>query len=113
MTVRSHGNAAFGRGDGGAERVSSRKTRSAEWRRTQPRGLQRLLQEKEREIYKALDEDLGKHHTEAYRDEARKSRISPILPFFFFLICLNVNGVFNLISHAIDCFFTLFCRLGL
>ncbi|KAJ8648521.1 hypothetical protein MRB53_001544 [Persea americana] len=51
------------------ESFRSTKTRSAEWRKTQLRGLERLLQEKEREIYKALDEDLGKHHTEAYRDE--------------------------------------------
>lgn len=63
------------------ESFRSTKTRSAEWRKTQLRGLERLLQEKEREIYKALDEDLGKHHTEAYRDEARKSRRYPHVTF--------------------------------
>lgn len=47
----------------------SGKTREESWRRSQLKGLLRLLQEKEDDIVMALKQDLGKHHVEAYRDE--------------------------------------------
>ncbi|KAF6175574.1 hypothetical protein GIB67_005066 [Kingdonia uniflora] len=47
----------------------SGRTRSSDWRKTQLRALLRLVQENEGFIFRALDEDLGKDHVEAYRDE--------------------------------------------
>lgn len=44
-------------------------TREASWRKSQLRGLRRLLEEREAEMYAALEYDLGKHPAEAYRDE--------------------------------------------
>ncbi|XP_075100095.1 aldehyde dehydrogenase family 3 member F1-like isoform X2 [Nicotiana tabacum] len=53
------------------ETFKSGKTREESWRRTQLKNLLRLLEEKEDDIFKALKQDLGKHHVEAYRDEAK------------------------------------------
>ncbi|KAG8065511.1 hypothetical protein GUJ93_ZPchr0004g39468 [Zizania palustris] len=47
----------------------SGRTRSLAWRQSQLRGLLRLLAEEEAAAFRALREDLGKHHAEAYRDE--------------------------------------------
>ncbi|KAJ1412364.1 Aldehyde/histidinol dehydrogenase [Sesbania bispinosa] len=47
----------------------SGKTKEASWRELQLKGLHNFLMEKEEEILKALKQDLGKHHVEAYRDE--------------------------------------------
>ncbi|KAK4791191.1 hypothetical protein SAY86_031604 [Trapa natans] len=44
-------------------------TRDASWRRAQLRGLLLLLLENQAEIFSALQQDLGKHPAEAYRDE--------------------------------------------
>ncbi|ERM96569.1 aldehyde dehydrogenase family 3 member F1 isoform X1 [Amborella trichopoda] len=44
-------------------------TRSAKWRKGQLTSLLKLLTQNEIEICKALQQDLGKHHIEAYRDE--------------------------------------------
>ncbi|KAI3414778.1 uncharacterized protein J3R85_015956 [Psidium guajava] len=44
-------------------------TRGASWRKSQLRGLLRLLEEREAEMCEALEHDLGKHPAEAYRDE--------------------------------------------
>ncbi|KVI09439.1 Aldehyde dehydrogenase, C-terminal [Cynara cardunculus var. scolymus] len=48
---------------------NSGKTREASWRRSQLHGIISLLKERESDIFKALKQDLGKHHVEAYRDE--------------------------------------------
>ncbi|GMN29242.1 hypothetical protein TIFTF001_002350 [Ficus carica] len=48
---------------------SSGKTRSVEWRKKQLRALIELIHDNEENIFKALHDDLGKHPTEAYRDE--------------------------------------------
>nr|POE53177.1 aldehyde dehydrogenase family 3 member f1 [Quercus suber] len=45
------------------------KTKEASWRKSQLKGLLTLLKEKEGDIFKALKQDLGKHHVEAFRDE--------------------------------------------
>lgn len=45
------------------------KTRSASWRKSQMRGILKLLQEREDDIFTALNQDLGKHPVESYRDE--------------------------------------------
>ncbi|KAI3959123.1 hypothetical protein MKX01_023799, partial [Papaver californicum] len=45
------------------------KTRSSVWRKTQLRAILKLLLENEEQIYKALDDDLGKPCVETYRDE--------------------------------------------
>ncbi|RWR85871.1 aldehyde dehydrogenase family 3 member F1-like protein [Cinnamomum micranthum f. kanehirae] len=45
------------------------KTRSASWRKSQMRAILKLLLEREDEIFKALNQDLGKHPVESYRDE--------------------------------------------
>ncbi|XP_075634309.1 aldehyde dehydrogenase family 3 member F1-like [Castanea sativa] len=45
------------------------KTKEASWRKSQLKGLLTLLKEKEGDIFKALNQDLGKHHVEAFRDE--------------------------------------------
>uniref|UniRef100_A0A7N0UB83 Aldehyde dehydrogenase n=1 Tax=Kalanchoe fedtschenkoi TaxID=63787 RepID=A0A7N0UB83_KALFE len=50
---------SFGRG----------KTRSAAWRKLQLNGILNLVGENEEMIFEALNEDLGKHPVEAYRDE--------------------------------------------
>ncbi|XP_065866903.1 aldehyde dehydrogenase family 3 member F1-like [Euphorbia lathyris] len=44
-------------------------TRDFAWRRSQLQGLLKFVQDKQVEICKALREDLGKHHVEAFRDE--------------------------------------------
>ncbi|MFS7956731.1 putative aldehyde dehydrogenase (NAD(+)) [Helianthus anomalus] len=51
------------------EVFNSGKTREASWRRAQLKGILSLLKERESDIFKALYQDLGKHHVEAYRDE--------------------------------------------
>lgn len=51
------------------ETFNSGKTKDASWRRSQLKGLLSLLKEREDDIFKALRQDLGKHHCEAYRDE--------------------------------------------
>ncbi|XP_010555062.1 PREDICTED: aldehyde dehydrogenase family 3 member F1-like isoform X2 [Tarenaya hassleriana] len=45
------------------------KTRDFSWRITQLKGIQNLLRDQESEIFNALEQDLGKHHVEAFRDE--------------------------------------------
>lgn len=45
------------------------KTKEASWRRSQLKGLLTLLKDKEKDIFKALEQDLGKHYAETYRDE--------------------------------------------
>ncbi|AQK73130.1 Aldehyde dehydrogenase family 3 member F1 [Zea mays] len=52
------------------EVYESGRTQGLEWRQSQLRGLVRLLEEKEEEIFDVLHEDLGKHRGEAFRDEA-------------------------------------------
>ena len=47
------------------------KTKEASWRKSQLKGLLTLLKEKEGNIFKALKQDLGKHHVEAFRDEVQ------------------------------------------
>ncbi|XP_073267230.1 aldehyde dehydrogenase family 3 member F1 isoform X2 [Populus alba] len=47
----------------------SGKTKDVAWRQSQLKGLLSFIKEKEKDIFKALKEDLGKHHVEAYRDE--------------------------------------------
>ncbi|KAL8193266.1 hypothetical protein R6Q57_026847 [Mikania cordata] len=48
---------------------NSGKTREASWRKSQLQGIISLFKERESDIFKALNQDLGKHHVEAYRDE--------------------------------------------
>ncbi|XVE60015.1 hypothetical protein DITRI_Ditri05aG0092800 [Diplodiscus trichospermus] len=45
------------------------KTKQVSWRRSQLKGLQTFLKEKELEIFRALNLDLGKHYVESFRDE--------------------------------------------
>ncbi|KAB1227668.1 Aldehyde dehydrogenase family 3 member F1 [Morella rubra] len=45
------------------------RTKEATWRKSQLKGLLTLMKEKEQDIFKALQEDLGKHYIEAFRDE--------------------------------------------
>ncbi|KAJ8449487.1 hypothetical protein Cgig2_002284 [Carnegiea gigantea] len=47
----------------------SGKTKDASWRRTQLKGLQKFIVEREDDILHALKLDLGKHPVESYRDE--------------------------------------------
>lgn len=56
------------------ECYNSGKTKQGSWRRSQLKGLQAFLKEKEIEIFKALNQDLGKHYVEAFRDEVIKDR---------------------------------------
>ncbi|KAH9741284.1 Aldehyde dehydrogenase family 3 member F1 [Citrus sinensis] len=51
------------------EYYRSGKTKEASWRKLQLQRLKAFLKEKERDIYRALNQDLGKHHVEAFRDE--------------------------------------------
>ncbi|KAI4334582.1 hypothetical protein L6164_019254 [Bauhinia variegata] len=51
------------------EYYGSGKTKEAAWRENQLKGLRSFLLEKEEQILKALKQDLGKHHIEAFRDE--------------------------------------------
>ncbi|KAL6911715.1 hypothetical protein ACP4OV_000520 [Aristida adscensionis] len=51
------------------EAYESGRTRGLEWRRSQLRGLLRLLEEKEDDVLDALRHDLGKPRGEAFRDE--------------------------------------------
>ncbi|CDP01945.1 unnamed protein product [Coffea canephora] len=47
----------------------SGKTRGLEWRKAQLRAILKLLDENEDSIFDALQQDLGKHPVESYRDE--------------------------------------------
>ncbi|XP_022148848.1 aldehyde dehydrogenase family 3 member F1-like [Momordica charantia] len=47
----------------------SGKTKEKTWRISQLKGLRQFLNHKEEEIYSVLNQDLGKHHVEAFRDE--------------------------------------------
>lgn len=47
----------------------SGKTRSVARRKNQLRALKQLINDNEDKVFKALYDDLGKHPTEAYRDE--------------------------------------------
>ncbi|PUZ76805.1 hypothetical protein GQ55_1G319700 [Panicum hallii var. hallii] len=51
------------------EVYESGRTRDLEWRHSQLRGLVRLLEEEEEDIFDVLREDLGKHRAESFRDE--------------------------------------------
>ncbi|CAM0945029.1 unnamed protein product [Alopecurus aequalis] len=51
------------------EVYKSGKTRELAWRRSQLKGLIRLITEKEEEMFDVLRHDLGKHRTESFRDE--------------------------------------------
>ncbi|KAI3721981.1 hypothetical protein L2E82_33002 [Cichorium intybus] len=51
------------------EAFDSGKTRELSWRRSQLQAILSLIKERESDIFKALNQDLGKHHVEAYRDE--------------------------------------------
>lgn len=51
------------------ETFASRRTRSMKWRKRQLSAIIKMVKDKEDEICEALFQDLGKHHTEAYRDE--------------------------------------------
>ncbi|CAA2987793.1 aldehyde dehydrogenase family 3 member F1-like [Olea europaea subsp. europaea] len=44
-------------------------TKQESWRRSQLKALLSLLEEKEDDIAKALEQDLGKHPVESFRDE--------------------------------------------
>ncbi|KAL8129336.1 hypothetical protein V2J09_018491 [Rumex salicifolius] len=48
---------------------NSGKTKETSWRRSQLMGLLAFVEEKEEAIFKALNQDLGKHPAESYRDE--------------------------------------------
>lgn len=47
----------------------SGRTRSVAWRKSQLRGMIEFVQDNEERIFQALDQDVGKHPVEAYRDE--------------------------------------------
>ncbi|MFX9844537.1 aldehyde dehydrogenase family protein, partial [Acinetobacter baumannii] len=47
----------------------NRSTRPVAWRKTQLRALLKLLAENEAQMFEALNQDLGKHPVESYRDE--------------------------------------------
>ncbi|KDP32663.1 hypothetical protein JCGZ_13661 [Jatropha curcas] len=47
----------------------SGKTRTVEWRKTQLRALIQFFNDNEENIFQALNQDLGKHPVESYRDE--------------------------------------------
>ncbi|KAG9441769.1 hypothetical protein H6P81_017623 [Aristolochia fimbriata] len=51
------------------ETFRSGKTKHAAWRKSQLQAILKLLEEEDGEICKALEEDLGKHPVESYRDE--------------------------------------------
>ncbi|XWS73538.1 hypothetical protein CRYUN_Cryun02cG0138100 [Craigia yunnanensis] len=51
------------------ECYSTGKTKQVSWRRSQLKGLQTFLKEKEVQIFRSLKQDLGKHYVEAFRDE--------------------------------------------
>lgn len=53
------------------EYFKSGKTKSASWRLSQLKGLLLFVEERKTEIFKALKQDLGKHHVEAFRDEVK------------------------------------------
>ncbi|KAM7272649.1 hypothetical protein ACFE04_027312 [Oxalis oulophora] len=47
----------------------SGKTKEAAWRMSQLKALLSLIRERESDFFKALHQDLGKHHVESFRDE--------------------------------------------
>ncbi|KAE8769087.1 Aldehyde dehydrogenase family 3 member F1 [Hordeum vulgare] len=56
------------------------RTRPLSWRQSQMRALLRLLADKEEDAFRALHADLGKHRTEAYRDEVLPSPFASSAP---------------------------------
>lgn len=65
----------------------SGKTRSVEWRKTQLRALLDLVRENEEKIFGALNQDLGKHPVEAYRDEVSIYIYIYLLLYSFSIVC--------------------------
>lgn len=57
----------------------SGKTRGIDWRKAQLRALLKLIAENEARIFEALEQDLGKHPVEAYRDEVCFSKFQSFL----------------------------------
>ncbi|CAK7334409.1 unnamed protein product [Dovyalis caffra] len=51
------------------ETFESGRTRSIAWRKSQLKAMIEFVQDNEEKIFKSLDQDLGKHPVEAYRDE--------------------------------------------
>ncbi|XP_050223900.1 aldehyde dehydrogenase family 3 member F1-like [Mercurialis annua] len=49
--------------------VKSGETKDGSWRNSQLKGLLMFVKDNQTEIFKALMQDLGKHHIEAFRDE--------------------------------------------
>jgi hypothetical protein len=72
------------------------RTRELAWRRSQLKGLISLLTEKEEDIFDALRNDLGKHRTEAFRDEvvvqSLRVRFVRRLAMFFPDFCCSSTG---------------------
>ena len=58
------------------------KTRGIEWRMGQLRALLKLVAENEARFFEALEQDLGKHPVEAYRDEVFVLNLLSRLSFF-------------------------------
>ncbi|KAL8091427.1 hypothetical protein AgCh_033881 [Apium graveolens] len=54
------------------------KTKDVEWRKAQLKGIIKLLDENENQIFEALERDLGKHPVKAYRDESQLLMKQPI-----------------------------------
>ncbi|EEF48893.1 conserved hypothetical protein [Ricinus communis] len=82
----------------------SGKTKDASWRLSQLKGLLLFIKDKETEIFKALKQDLGKHHGEAFRDEVGTSIKS---------INYALKGLKeSMSSQAAKNCITLFCRVG-
>uniref|UniRef100_A0A7N0UGD5 Aldehyde dehydrogenase n=1 Tax=Kalanchoe fedtschenkoi TaxID=63787 RepID=A0A7N0UGD5_KALFE len=79
------------------------KTRTAAWRKSQLNGILKLVGENEEKIFQALNEDIGKHPVEAYRDEGyipliffpAKARVVPE-PLGLVLIISSWNFPFSL-----------------
>lgn len=78
------------------EAHESGKTRSLSWRLSQLKALRTLLYDKEDDIFKALEQDLGKHRAEAYRDEACNLLFFNLTFFFFVLLrCDLISGGYS------------------
>lgn len=69
------------------------KTRSASWRKSQLWALLKLLEEKEDEMFKALNKDLGKHHVESFRDEVPTTQNFP-----FFSLAVSIIIFLSFVS---------------
>ena len=82
-------------------------TKEEGWRRSQLQNLLSLLVEKEDHIFQALEQDLGKHPVESFRDEVITTPLLLLIPYksthLNTVCCLQVGPLIKSVNFALKC----------